>query len=209
MVGVTDSNSQGHISETSIEYNNQGNPSKFISIYSFNRRNPVTYVDSFVYDHDRVAKIFRKSIFDASYKILNTFRYDNQDRLIADANSNFSYDANGNVVECQLTERESDTIHIYGEMTAKYNGRRNPFNNLGIASNLLWSGGSWIFLERTLLLSENEVTQVNYQHRGTYNYIYNYTYNYDSDGNLKRIDVDLDELPSSYSIKLKVEFFYD
>jgi YD repeat-containing protein len=197
LIEVIDSNRQGHIWETSIDYNTAGNPVKSTIFYHIesNRVEDATTTDSLVYEDSRVIKKlgsvtnFRGS---TGIYVTHTYAYDAKGRLMTDfmgnSNSidevygytNFTYDGDDNIVKIQEFNKSSGVMDSTRTITVAYNSDKNPYRSIGLM--LYFVAGDY------LLLGKHNVSKVVYYQY--YDYLQrnvelgrqDYTYEYDADG---------------------------
>lgn len=163
LVAITDSNNNGNVWKTFIEYNILNQPVKFKS-------------DSLIYENNRVVKKISTTY---PYPVLNTYSYGAQNRLITDTayyNSGgiiytnytkFTSDNNSNIVQWQTFYKSpSGSISSNGIITASYDGEINAYSSLGLAAYFIRGD---IFL-----LSNQNRKQTNYLNGVTENYQYEY-----------------------------------
>jgi hypothetical protein len=190
LIALIDSNRQGHVDETSIEYNTAGNPVKFTMHHHY-RSNPIDSKreDSLVYVNNRVVKKLYKSPTTA-YKLLNAYSYDGNGRLITDTAYSYfrdvisgytqlSYDNNDDIVQYQFFDNSSGVMDNVGSTIVTYNSDVSPYKSLGLAYYFVT--GDY------LLLSKHNKTKVVQNWRYLQPYTTEYSYEYNSNRLLKNM----------------------
>jgi hypothetical protein len=203
LVELIDSNRQGHIWQTAIDYNSGGNSVKITTQHHW-QSNSVDggTVDSLVYENGRVIKKLQKwsyysSPIPSSFHVTNTYAYDTKGRLITDyrGNSNridevygytnFTYDADDNVTKIQEFKKSSGVMDSAQRTIITYNSETNPYNSIGLTL--------YFVTEDPLLLGKHNKTEVvnylyyDYFQRHVEGLTTEYAYQYDSDGLLKEM----------------------
>jgi hypothetical protein len=195
LVGISDSNSQGHVWKTFIEYDTKDNPIKFKTLY--NRESNGESTDSLIYEDDKVIKkLHTTPYYNTLYAVTNTYTYDSRGRLIADSSSHtfgdsevygyndFIYDDDDNAIQIQEFNKLLGAMNRVQNITASYNSDKNPY--LGLGLTLYFLTNSYLMLSmhnQTKIIYE----QTNYGGPITGNYIYEY-----SDGLPKQMVVKYD-----------------
>jgi YD repeat-containing protein len=202
LVEIIDSNRQGHIWETSVEYNAAGNPVKFTNLYHW-QSNSVSYgvVDSLVYENGSVIKKLQSYPYSPNSKdfhVTHTYAYDTKGRLITDfygnsnrpddvyAYTNFIYDAADDIIAIQEFNKSSGVMDSIRSITVTYNSDENPYSSIGLILYYV-RGQQYAGDYHLLLLGKHNKTKVIYQYRNITLFTTNYTYKYDADGSLKRM----------------------
>lgn len=208
LTAMTDSNNNGYVWKTFIDYNNQGNLVKFKVLSSSYPNSPINEVSySLLYNNNDqvVEKRVTTSTIGPDKKI-NTYSYDIQGRLIGDTTYSywnnevfsymaFIYDGNNDVIQWEEYSKWSGTMKSEGITTASYNRVDNPISNLGLGIYFIGSGSS--------LLSKHNRIQTNYYDGTTESY----TYDYYNNGLLKKVVVHDNVNGSRFDVT--TEFFYD
>lgn len=209
LTSIIDSNNNGHVWETFIDYNDQGKPVKFKVIYSSSANNFGTEsFGSLLYNNNNevVEKMF-SSTFNGPYKKIHSYAYDAGGRLVGDTTyghwsdevysyTTFTYDANSNVAQWEQYSKSSGTMQSDGITTASYNTMNNPYVNLGSAA--------YFIREENVLLNRHNRVLTNY-YDGTTG---SYTYEYYNNGLIKKIVAYYDDA-GTRSLEGIREFFYD
>lgn len=211
LVAITDSNNNGHLWKTHIEYNIQDKPVKFKVFYRSHPGGSFSEgVDSLVYNTQwQVMKELYTSSFIPTYKVINTYSYDAQGRLAVDTMhnyrsdevngyTNFIYDGSNNVVQWQQFIKEGGAMKSSGIVVANYNTHKNPFHVLGLAVYFLRRPD----ISPNMLLSRYNPLQIIYN--SSYNQ--NYSYEYYSNGLPKKTVVRTKD-GGPFSVT-DIEFFY-
>ena len=120
---MTDSNNNGYLWKTFIDYNNQGNPVKFKVLSSSYPNGPINEVSySLLYNNNNQVVEKRITTFSVGPdKKINTYSYDAQGRLIGDTTYSywnnevfsymtFIYDGNDNVIQWEEYSKWSGTM---------------------------------------------------------------------------------------------------
>src|SRR5688572_3179239 len=208
LTAMTDSNNNGYVWKTFIDYNNQGNLVKFKVLSSSYPGEPVNEVlYSLLYNNNN--QVVEKQITTFSVgpdKKINTYSYDAQGRLIVDTTYSywndeifsymaFIYDGNNNIIQWEEYSRWSGTMESEGITTASYNSVNNPYTSLGPGVYFIGGGSS--------LLSKHNRVQTNYYDGTTETY----TYDYYNNGLVKKVVIH-DNIGSG-RFDVSTEFFYD
>jgi hypothetical protein len=177
---ITDSNNNGHLWNTFIEYNALERPVKFKVFYRNNPNGSFTeYSDSLLYnDNNQVVE--KLSLYPSFPNMVrNTYSYDTHGRLTIDSGysywgngvsagyTGFTYDGNSNIVQWQTFYMlSSGEINSGGIITASYNMENNAYNSLGLAAYFIRGD--------EFLLSKQNATQIRYYDGTTRSYQYEY-----------------------------------
>ena len=180
LTSLKDSNNNGHSWETSIEYNLQGNPIKFMTIHQAPDGSTSGVDDSLVYSNNKVIKKLFKPSYASVYFTKDAYSYDIEGRLTCDSiyqystneiygYSNFIYDGNDDVVQVQQFNNYSGSMVNRVEIVASHDSYLNPYRKLG---SILY-----FIRDVNLLLSKHNRTKVLYDNHSvivTENYTYQY-----------------------------------
>jgi len=178
LIAITDSNNNGHLWKTSIEYNALEKPVNFKVLY---RNNPSGIFtgnsDSLIYSDN--GRVIKKLSISYPYKAINTYGYDTRGRLTTDSgfsywNNNefagytsFTYDNSDNIVQWQTFYKSpAGDMNSGGIITASYNKENNYYKSLGL--------GIYFLRGDIFLLSKENTTQIQYYDGTTWKYQYEY-----------------------------------
>jgi hypothetical protein len=194
---LIDSNRQGHIWQTAIEYNAAGNAVKFTTHYQYHPRSVSNvYTDSLVYENGRVTKKLYKYTYpnnSTGFQVTHTYAYDTKGRLITDfyGNSNrpdevnayttFSYDADDNIVAIHEFNKSSGVMDSAQTITLTYNSDKNPYNSIGLMLYYV-IGEQFVGDYHLLLLGKHNKTKVVFKRRNFEGLKTEYAYEYNADG---------------------------
>lgn len=186
----------GYNKETTLQYNAQGNVvARQDSTYDASTAQHYTFKDSLIYNGGRVIKKLVSNDDDRVFHTQETYYYNAQGNMVADTfyyqqpvgneqrqYTNYTYDANGNIVQCDFFPK---TIYMYvGAYTATYDTKQNVFSNFG---NWTYFLGGIVNEQSWLLLSKNNVTSIDFGPGGGNLKSY-YQYDYNPDGSIHQIN---------------------
>jgi hypothetical protein len=210
LIAIKDTNSQMHIGNTFIQYDQQDRMTKMVFIRYYQSMNNSTgqWIDSFAYDNsNRLIKKFAISPMLSAPKIRNTYSYDGQGNLVVDTAHDYwsdkilgytrlSYDGSRNIIQVERFENNLNGVFESKRIEkALYGAQKNPYESAGTAL--------YFFLyEQETLLSKYAVQQLQYS-------------------NGEKVDFSYDNLPNglpgkvvarytdrNYTYNRTIEFFY-
>ena len=180
LVAIKDTNSQMHIGNRSILYDQQNRMIKMVSMrYYQSMSNPTArWTDSFAYDNsNRLIKKFVSSSTIPEPKIRNTYSYDAQGNLLVDTAydywsntiwgyTKFTYDGSGNISQIERFEKNQNSVLESKRIDkAVYGAQMNPYKSAGIAL--------YFFLyQQETVLSKNAIQQLQYLNGDKVDYTY-------------------------------------
>ena len=180
LIAIKDTNSQMHIGNTSIQYDQQNRMIKMISMRYYQSMSNSTgqWIDSFAYDNsNRLIKKFGTSSTSPDFKIRNTYSYDAQGNLLVDTAYDYwsntirgytklTYDGSDNISQVERFEKnQSGVVESKRIDKALYSAQKNPYESAGTAL--------YFFLyQQETLLSKNALQQLQYSNGDRVNYTY-------------------------------------
>ena len=180
LIAIKDTNSQMHIGNTSIQYDQQNRMVKMILMRYYQSMSNSTgqWIDSFGYDNNNhVIKKFSISSTIPETKVRNTYSYNPQGNLLADtaydywSNSiwgytKFTYDGDDNIIQVERFEKNpSGILESKRVEKALYGSQKNPYDNIGTALYF------YLYQQETLL-SKNALRQLQYSNGDKVDYTY-------------------------------------
>ena len=180
LIAIKDTNSQMHIGNTFIQYDQQNRMTKMVFMRYYQSMNNATgqWVNSFAYDNgNRVVKKFVISPMLSAPKITNTYSYDGQGNLVADTAHDYwsntiwgytklTYDGSDNISQVERFENNQNGVFESKRIDkALYGAQKNPYESAGTAL--------YFFLyEQETLLSKNALQQLQYSNGDKVDYTY-------------------------------------
>lgn len=210
LIAIKDTNSQMHIGNTTIQYDGQNRMIKMVWMRYYQSVNNPTgqKVDSFGYDNNnRIIKRFHFSSSIPGPKLINTYTYDGQGRLLVDTAydywsntvweyARFTYDGSGNIIQSERFEKNQNGVfESKGLDKISYGTQRNPYESISLPL--------YFYLYRgETSLSKNAVKQYEYSNGDKV------TYNYDNLPNGLPSQVVSNYTEGNYTYIHTTEFFY-